>query len=242
MSIRGWQCLCGRGWQCVCVCVRACVCVRCPGVRQKQCFCQGQQASQRLGHALPACPAGAHAARPAALVRLPITTAASCGLPCSLDSMHTLTAQCQAGEACVQVGLNGPRVLSKERSSNAASTGSTGETEHRRKRAKEHPSSRCGECRVVGSCFHPAWVYHIPYTIYQASAHRSTHHLAANHGAPTYWSRSCKPVTSGAPSHTTRSAFSPWKCEITCAGESKYPEPGMHARLGVRVCLCVYLC
>lgn len=31
----------------------------------------------------------------------------------------------------------------------------------------------------------------------------------------TYSSRSCRPVTSGAPSHTTRSAGRPWKCEMT---------------------------
>lgn len=31
-----------------------------------------------------------------------------------------------------------------------------------------------------------------------------------------YSSMSCKPVTSGAPSHTTRSACSPWKCEMIC--------------------------
>ncbi len=32
----------------------------------------------------------------------------------------------------------------------------------------------------------------------------------------TYSSRSCRPVTSGAPSHTTRSAGRPWKWEMTC--------------------------
>lgn len=47
--------------------------------------------------------------------------------------------------------------------------------------------------------------------------HTFSHALPSLPPTCTYSSRSCSPVTSGAPSHTTRSAGWPSKCEITCS-------------------------
>ena len=46
----------------------------------------------------------------------------------------------------------------------------------------------------------------------------------------TYSSRSCRPVTSGAPSHTTRSAGWPSKCEITCSHSEQLQVKGLMSK------------